>query len=400
MDLTIDQSSFARALRLAARVAPARSPLPILQHALLVAEPGRLTVTACDHDLAALTSLAADVATPGRAALDARLLAGYVADLPPKAIRLTLDAKRGRVRAACERSSAQFAIGAAEDFPVLPGAVDAGLDLDAAALGRSLARVLPAAAREHAATPALTAVRFALDSDGLTLATCDGSRLAQARVPDSPGDADPAELLLPWRAAVEFARILDGVKEGTSLARLIRTADDRGLWLAHGDTALHARLAAGAYPAVATLIPQRWGTRVAVGADALRAALRLGALFGEGEQHPILLDAARRRLRLLTAEGDGGTAETILPGAEVEGADAAIMLDAPLVAGLLDAVPKAARLVLAWDGPGMALTIREQGHAATDLWLAMPLLLDPELHGRAVATRNEADDTEGLRAAA
>ncbi len=59
MDLTIDQASLARALRLAARVAPARSPLPILQHALLVAGPGRLTVTACDHDLAVLATLAA-----------------------------------------------------------------------------------------------------------------------------------------------------------------------------------------------------------------------------------------------------------------------------------------------------------------------------------------------------
>jgi len=153
MDLTIDQASLARALRLAARVAPARSPLPILQHALLVAEPGRLTVTACDHDLAALTTLAADVAAPGRAALGARLLAEYVAELPPRAVRLALDKGRQRARATCERSSAQFALGAAEDFPVLPGAAGDTLDLDAAALGRALARVTPAVAREHAANP-------------------------------------------------------------------------------------------------------------------------------------------------------------------------------------------------------------------------------------------------------
>lgn len=400
MDLIIDQPSLARALRLAARIAPARSPLPILQHALLVAEPGRLTVTACDHDLAALTTLAADVAAPGRAALDARLLAGYVAELPPRAVRLTLDGARGRTRATCERSSAQFATGAAEDCPVLPGAADSGLDLDAAALAQALARVLPAVARERAATPALTAVQFALDADGLTLAACDGSRLARARVPDSPGVDTPAALLVPGRGAAEFARLLDGAKEGASLARLIRTADDRGLWLAPGDTALHARLAEGAFPMIDALVPQRWGTRVTMGADALRGALRLGALFGERDQRPVLLDAAGGRLRLLAAEGECGTAETTLPGAEIEGADAALMLDAPLVTRLLDAVPKAARLILAWDGPGAALTIREQGRDTTDLWLAMPLLLDAELHRRAVATREEADDADEVRAAA
>ena len=400
MDLTIDQPSLARALRLAARVAPMKSPLPILQHALLVAEPGRLTVTACDHDLAALTTLAAAVAAAGRAALDARLLAGYVAGLPPGAVRLTLDGARGRARATCERSSAQFAIWAAEDFPVLPGAADSGLDLDASALGRALARVMPAVAREHAANPALTAVQFVLDADGLTLAACDGSRLARARVSDCPVADAPAELLVPWRGAAEFARLLDGAQEGASLARLIRTADDRGLWLAHGDTALHARLAEGAYPAVAALVPQRWATRVTVGADALRGALRLGALFGDRDQRPVLLDAAGGRLRLLAAEGEGGHAETILPDAAIEGADAAIMLDAPLVAALLDAVPKASRLVLAWEGPGAALTIREQWRDAADLWLAMPLLLDAELHRRAIVTRDGAEAAAELRVAA
>jgi DNA polymerase III sliding clamp (beta) subunit (PCNA family) len=217
---------------------------------------------------------------------------------------------------------------------------------------------------------------------------------------DSPGVDTPAALLVPGRGATEFARLFDGAKEGASLARLIRTADDRGLWLAHGDTALHARLIDGAFPTVDALVPQRWGTRVAVSADALRAALRLGALFGEGEQRPVLLDAAGGRLRLLTAEGEGGNGEMTLPGAEIEGADAALMIDAPLIARLLDAVPKAARLVLAWDGPGAALTIREQGRDPADLWLAMPLLLDAELHRRAVASREEVDDADEVRAAA
>lgn len=390
MDLTIDQPSLARALRQAARVAPTKTTLPILQHALLIAEPGRLTVTACDHDLAALTTIAADVAVPGRVAIGARLLADYVAGLPPRAVRLTLDGAKRRARATCERSSAQFATGAA----------DGVLDRDAAALAQALDRVLPAVAREHAANPALTAVRFALDGDGLTLAACDGSRLAQARVPDSPGVDVPAELLVPGHGAVEFGRLLDGAKAGGSLARLVRTADDRGLWLAHGDTALHARLTEGAYPVVAALVPPGWDTRAVVVADALRGALRLGALFGDRDQRPVLLDAAGGRLRLLTAEGEGGTAETILPDVALEGTDAAIMLDAPLVAALLDAVPKAARLILSWDGPGAALTIREQGRDEADLWLAMPLLLDAALHQRAVATRVEATGSSAERVAA
>src|SRR5438046_2683113 len=138
MDLTIDQASLARALKLAARVAPVRASFPILQHVLLTAEAGRLTAAACDLEVASITTLAAAVASPGQIAVGARILADYVSQLPPSSLRLALDGAQGRLKATCERSAAQFALGEPADFPVLPGAVAGGLDLDAAALGSAL----------------------------------------------------------------------------------------------------------------------------------------------------------------------------------------------------------------------------------------------------------------------
>lgn len=353
MDLTIDQGSLARALKLAARIAATRTALPVLQTVLLTAEPGQLTMSACDLDRAVRTVLAADVSAPGQVAVGARLLADYVAQLPATIARLSLDRAKGRLKVVCERATAGFASTDPADFPVLPGAAEGGLEFDAAAFGRALARVLPATAREHAGIPALTNVRFGLDDDGLTLAACDGVRLARVRVlPDSAGAAEPRQLLVPQRGATEMARLLDGARAGAAAVRLAPTADERGVWLSHGDIDLYARLAGGAFPEVDPLIPRDWATRVTVGSADLRNALRLGALFGEGELRPVLLDASCGRLRVLAGEGAGGNTETVLSNVTVEGAEGAIMLDAPRLVGC----SKPRRAPPDWRWPGLART--------------------------------------------
>src|SRR5206468_12539094 len=101
MDLTVDQASLSRALRLVARVAPMRPTLPILQMVLLAGEPGRLRLTATDAELALTTVVPADVASDGRVAIPARLLGEYVAQLPAEAVRLALEPARERIRVAC-----------------------------------------------------------------------------------------------------------------------------------------------------------------------------------------------------------------------------------------------------------------------------------------------------------
>ena len=66
MDLTIDQTSFARALRLAGRSALKKSSLPILQSILLQGEFGRLTLPATDVELGVSTTLEMGTFPPSR----------------------------------------------------------------------------------------------------------------------------------------------------------------------------------------------------------------------------------------------------------------------------------------------------------------------------------------------
>ena len=378
MDLTLDQAALSRALQLAARIAPARPTLPILQMVLLAGEPGRLRLTATDGELAVTTAVAADVAAPGRVALPARLLGKYAADLPAGPVRLTLDPDRHRVRAAGGRFVADLATADADAFPEFP-AVDEGaaLTLDARRLRTALERVAFAAARDDH-RPVLSAVLFDVGAGGLTLAAADGFRLARARLPEAGGPE--RQLLVPARAVAECSRLLADAQA----ARLVPAAGARGVALVVGETALYARLLEGAFPDVGRVIPQEWRTRVTVDAQALRQAVRLVGLFGTGAARPVRLEAAPGRLRLRGRGDETGEAESEL-GAAVEGEPQAVALDARLVGELLDAVP-GGRVELRWAGPlgarrGARGGPRGRGRDAADLWVVMPLH-DEALAGR------------------
>ena len=90
MDLTIEQTSLHRALRFVGRAVAARPMLPILTNVLLYAESNGVRLTGADGEIGAVTTVAADVAAPGRAAVPARLFAEYAAQLPAGPVRLIL----------------------------------------------------------------------------------------------------------------------------------------------------------------------------------------------------------------------------------------------------------------------------------------------------------------------
>lgn len=371
MDFTVDQTGFARALRLVGRVAPTRPTLPILQSILLEGEFGRLTLTATDVELGISTSLAARVDAPGRIAIPARLLADYVSQLPAEPLRLALEEARKRVRVSCGRFVANLAVSDPEEFPVFPPIDEThSLDLDANRLREAMERVVFAAARDDA-RPVLTAVLFDFGPNGLTLAAADGLRLARVRLPEVAAEA--RQLLVPARAVAEGARILPGA----DAVRLLLTPDNRGIYFSTKETRLFTRLVEGRYPDIERVIPRDWRTRVTVEAASLRQTVRVAGLFGGGDARPVLLTAAPGQLRLLARGDQTGDAKSELP-ATLEGETGAVALNTRLLADLLEA-PRSSHLELNWTSPQAPVVVREVGQAdSSDLAVIMPLF-DPAL---------------------
>lgn len=371
MDLTIEQSSLARALRAVGRIVPTRTTLPVLQAAVLAARDGRLTLRATDIELALTTSIAADVAVPGETALPARLLAEYVTQLPTGPVRLTLEPERGRVRVTAARFVARVATLDPTEFPTVPALVDdRAIDLDATTFRAALGRVSFAAARDES-RPVLAAVLFAFGAEGLTLAAADGFRLARVHLPGLV--AAEQALLVPARAVAEFVRLL----EGTEGVRLVPAADGRGVALRTGETTLYTRLIEGTYPDVERVIPRECATRVTVDAASFRQAVRMSGLFASGDARPVVVEAGRDGLHLRARGDETGDVESDLP-ATVHGEPRAVALNTRLLTDLLDVVEDG-QIEISWNSPQTPVRVQEAVHAADGaVWVVMPLH-DPAL---------------------
>jgi len=366
MDLSIEHGTLNRALRLVARVIPTKPTLPILQMVLMEAGPGYLRLSATDGELGVVTILAADVTTPGRTAIPARLLSDYVAQLPTGQVQLTLDPDHRRVRASSARIVANLAVLDPQDYPVLPARDEAkALDLDAARFREAIDRVAFAAARdEH--RPALAGVLFEFNAEGLTLVATDGFRLARARLSDAVGDA--RSLIVPARAVAEFSRVL----EAAETARILPTVDGRGVYLIAKDTALFTPLIAGPFPDIGRVIPREWSTRVTVEKVEFRQAVRAASLFGAGDARPVVLDVAAGRLGLQARGDETGDFQSEL-SATMEGEPQAVAVNTRLLAEILDA-SRGSLLELTWTTPQSPVVVREAGHPeGIDLWMVMPL---------------------------
>ena len=386
MELTVEQSTLTRALRLVARVVPARSINPVHQLVLLDAEPGLLRLTATDGDLGAIVTVPADIAASGQVGIPARLLSDYVAQLPSGPIRIGADPAARRVRVCSGHFASDFALLGVDGFPVLPAADDSsGLELDAARLRGAIDRVAFAAARGDQ-RPVLAGVLFDLTSDGLILAAADGFRLARTQLPEVT--SSPRQLIIPARALAEFARVLDASVE---TARLTPTTDGGGVYLKAKDTAFFARLVQGPFPEIERVIPKGWRTRVTLETGELRKGVRVAGFFGDVGAHPVVLRAEESRLMLEAQDDETGQWRSELP-ASLEGEAQAVALNALLLAEVLDAV-RTSVVELAWNSPQEPVVVREAGHTTeADLWAIMPLYLASLSHPRSAAAAGPGDD--------
>lgn len=378
MDITVDQSNLARALRLVSRATPARSSLPILQTVRLDAQPNRLVLATTDLELGMMTSAVAHVSDPGAVCVPARLLSEYVAQLSTEPVRLTLNPEGHRLRLSSGRFVANIATMDAAEFPVLPPPTTTrALTLAATRLREAIARVAFAAARDDT-RPILTAVLFDFGQDGLTLAAADGFRLARVRI--AGVNASSQQLLVPARVVTELGRVLGEAES----VRLVPTAESRGVYFIIGETTLFARLIEGRFPDVERVIPQDGKTHVTIETTTFRQAIRVAGLFGgSGDARPVVLDAAPGRLHLRARGDETGDAEADLP-AELQGDSQAIAVNTRLLADVVDTVA-ASHIRLSWSSPQTPIVLREVGREeAADLVVIMPLA-DPSLVRRPAA---------------
>lgn len=207
----------------ALRATPSRPSVPVLSGLLLDARVDEmtsfLTISGYDFETRASVTVEAAVTEAGRMLLSGRLLVA-VAKTVDRDVEVAFADADGAVQVGCDGAEWTLPALPVDDYPQLPELGAPAGRVQAGALRRALARVLPVISQD--APPAMTAVKVESDGDRLTLVGSDQYRLAVATLPWEPAAEEPFEALVP----------------GTLLDTAARAAgEDRELVSVRGDEA-------------------------------------------------------------------------------------------------------------------------------------------------------------------
>lgn len=292
-----------------ARFSPSRPTVPILGNVLIDAADDAVRCTASDFELTGTVIAPADVHTPGRVLVSARLLAAIAKTLP-RTGTVQVRADQDGVVLACGASSWTLPGADAEDYPPLPASGEPVAEIGAAELTRALARVLPAASRDPG-LPALRGVCLREDAEGLlTLAATDRYRLAVATLAWQPTtDGELGELVAPAELFDALRRVIPPDGEPVRLH-----ATDNTLSVATTRHTVTGRRVAEAFPNYRLLLDgaaqPTVGTATVAVAELAQAAERAATVAAEDNQ-PLRLDFDAQQVQLsAAAEGHGHTEHT------------------------------------------------------------------------------------------
>ncbi|MFG3487464.1 DNA polymerase III subunit beta [Streptomyces sp. NPDC047972] len=210
MELRIDSGVLTEAVAWAARVLPARSPLPVLGGLLLEAADGRLRVSGLDHEASARVEVEADTDVEGRALVLGRRLLDICRVLPRG--RTGLAVEGGRLSVTSGDARFGLSLLPLEDYPAPPALPEVRGLVDGDAFATAVGQVAVAAGRDDA-LPVLTGIRLALDGTTMTLAATDRYRYAVRTLEWKPGaeaSGEAADVVVPARRLTEIARSLAG----------------------------------------------------------------------------------------------------------------------------------------------------------------------------------------------
>lgn len=249
MDITCTREALAATTAAAARAA-GNGTLPILDHLLLTAEDGWLTLTGTNLELAINTRCPAQIETHGTITVPAKKLVDITKALPDGAeLRLRHDQERTILTSG--RSRFTLASLPAADYPQMEllGGEPATLSMPAATLTRLIGRVEHAMSKQD--------VRYYLNGlyldctpDGLRLVATDGHRLATALEPWPAQSPAPMTAILPYHTVKELSRALPDPEQPITLE-----LGERLLRLSAGPLTITSKLIDGKYPDWSRVVP-------------------------------------------------------------------------------------------------------------------------------------------------
>lgn len=269
MKVTVTQENLNKALGVVARVASAKTSLPILSNILLRTENNRLLLAATNLEVAITEYIGAKVSSEGSITIPARLLSEFVANLPKGNVELIVDGSKLQIKSENYNSTIHGML--ADEFPALPEIESAHtLTLGTNLLKTAISQTVLTASSDDT-RPVLTGVLCHTYEGNLYFAATDGYRLSERRLVAS---SEEIKALIPASTLSDVARVVP-----EDCDEVIMLIDDSQVRFRMNDIEVTSRLIEGNFPDYRQLIPKETEIHATLSRSEFVRVTKVASLF-------------------------------------------------------------------------------------------------------------------------
>ncbi len=273
MKIVCDRGEMLDILTGVSKAVSAKSSIPAIEGILFRCSAHVVTLAAYDLEIGITTTLPADIKEPGDVVINARLLIEMVKKLDSDKVSIEAGSD---MRITIKGNLTEFNIMGipASDFPEMPSPeTDDTLTVPAATLRGMINKTIYAVSTSDQ-KPVHTGTKFVLDSEGLTLVSVDGYRLALCRCTDAKYQ-DDSTFVVPGKTLSEVSKLISEDDDGdVAIGTARRLAVFR-----FGNYTVITRLLEGDFLDYKKSIPQGGKTRVKIDVSALYSAVERASLI-------------------------------------------------------------------------------------------------------------------------
>jgi DNA polymerase III subunit beta len=302
-----DAKELAEAIGLAASVAPAKSPRPVLQNLLLDAHDGVLEVTGTDLDVAIRVRIErVDVASDGRVLVNAARFQQILRELVGDQVEIETDERAGCI---ISTGDSRFHVMGEEpeDFPELAAwKGDNAFQLPAAQLCEMIRRTHFAAHPEKTRY-AMNGILIDLKESRLRLVATDGKRLSMCERPIPPVKA-PIFVVVPTKGMTLLQRVVGSAEEHVEVS-----VEPAQVQFRTAHATVMARLIEGHFPPYEDVLPKNHDKKLTLPREGFLSALRRAALLATKDSQAVRFRFAREGLELTARVPEVGESRVQFP---------------------------------------------------------------------------------------
>ena len=367
MKATCERDKLLHAFQMAASVAPARSPKPILQNVKLEVTKEGAMLMGTDLEVGIRVEVAGfSIEAPGSVVLPRDRFGKILAESSDEKLDLESDGRKVLVRG--QRSEFQLPSENPDEFPSVLAFEEQKYHEMPARFFREVIRRTVYATDNESSRYALGGVLVEFSATGLTAVATDGRRLARQEGPaQSVGGhvSGDTMTIIPTKAMQLLERAL-----GDNEATIQLAARDNDVLIRSGPTTVYSRLVEGRYPKWRDVFPRREGMlKIELSVGPFYAAVRQAAIVTSEERRGVNFTFGGGKIVLASHGAELGESHVELPIA-YDGSDIGITLDPRFLGDFLKVLaPEQTFTMELRDAESAAVCSTEDGYA----YVIMPL---------------------------